>query len=269
MSRPTIPIPVIAVVAQVLEGYLTHSQINALMERVGLPGPVPEANKLTKLRIWLKRANEDDGEKYDVLRILGKVLEEYMEVNIPGFEVNPYMEKGRGSINDVLREHGLDYAKGGYIVQVGIAAVTNNLRDIIQARDLSALHTEYERILKNVESDPAAAITSSCALLESLFQSYIEQNKLEMPSDKSIKPLWNVVRKHLQLDPAATKDEDLRKILSGLSSVVDGIAGLRTHRGSAHGHTKQEYKIEAQHSRLTAHAAVALATFILESWPQP
>jgi hypothetical protein len=87
-----------------------------------------------------------------------------------------------------------------------------------------------------------------------------------MPSDKSIKPLWNVLRKDLNLDPTVTADEDLRKTLSGLGSVVDGIGSLRTHRGSAHGQGRRIYKLKARHARLVVNAASTLAIFIIEAW---
>jgi hypothetical protein len=63
---------------------------------------------------------------------------------------------------------GFVYLKGGYIATVGETAVSKTLQDIIRARDLPGLQTEFDRIYGNVESDPASAITASCALLESL-----------------------------------------------------------------------------------------------------
>jgi hypothetical protein len=50
-----------------------------------------------------------------------------------------------------------------------------------------------------------------------------------MPADQSLKPLWKAASKHLGLDPAAIEDDDVKKVLSGLNSVVDGIGSLRTH----------------------------------------
>jgi hypothetical protein len=44
-----------------------------------------------------------------------------------------------------------------------------DLQDIIRARDLSGFQTEFNRIYENLEADPSAAVTASCALLESLF----------------------------------------------------------------------------------------------------
>ena len=129
-----------------------------------------------------------------------------------------------------------------------------------------ACRTEFDRIYKNVESDPASAVTASCALLESLFKTYIEEENLDMPSDQSIRPLWRVIRADLKLDPAALQDEDLRTALTGLAAIVEGIGALRTHKGSAHGHGKTVYKLKPRHARLAAHASFTLASFVLEAW---
>jgi|ERR1700676_1536154 len=156
--------------------------------------------------------------------------------------------------------------RSGYIVTIGATAVSKTLQDIIRARDLSGLQTEFDRIYGNLESDPASAVTASCALLESLFKAYIEEENLEMPSDKSIKPLWKIIRTDLKLDPAATHDDDLKTVLTGLAAIVEGIGALRTHKGSAHGQGKTVYKLKPRHARLAAHASFTLASFVLEAW---
>ncbi len=60
-------------------------------------------------------------------------------------------------------------------------------------------------IFDNLDKDPPSAVTASCALLESLFKIYIDEQALALPSDQSIKSLWNVVRKDLKFDPAVVR----------------------------------------------------------------
>jgi hypothetical protein len=198
----------------------------------------------------------------DPLLVLGLILQEFMEVDgSPSFG-----REGRPKLEAMFAKYGLGYVIGGRIIELGTAAVSRTLESMIRSRDLSGLQTEFERTLTNVGSDPGAAVTGACALLESLFKVYIEDEKLPLPANESIKPLWTVVQKNLKLDPAPIQDDDLRKILSGLSSIVDGIGSLRTHAGSAHGHGRYKYKLEPRHARLVAHAAFTLAMFVLETW---
>ena len=74
------------------------------------------------------------------------------------------------------------------------------------------------------------------------------------------------MRERLNLNPSLMQNDSLKKILSGLISIVDGIASLRTNYGSAHGHDPKErrFKIEGRHSRLAAGAAAMVAIFVME-----
>jgi hypothetical protein len=234
------------------------------MELAGIEGqPPPGLNKVDKTRAWLRIANEKCA---DPLAALGTVLTEFMEVDSFGYGVQTDLSAEREKIRQALASHGLSYIKGGVIVLTGATAVSKSIEEIIRERDLGGLQTEFERIFKNVESDPAAAVTASCALLESLFKTYIEEEKLEMPTDRSIKPLWKVIRADLKFDPVATQDTDLRTVLTGLAAIVEGIGALRTHKGSAHGQGKTVYKLRPRHARLAAHASFTLAFYVFEAW---
>jgi Abortive infection C-terminus len=259
----TIPVPVIAVVADVLAMKYTHSRIDYFMEQAGIEATSPPGNKVDKTRAWLKLANQLTP---DPLATLGKAIIEFMEVNSSGYASNADLNPERERVNRVLREHGLNYLKGGKVVATGVSAVSQDIEEVIRTRNLSGLQTEFDRIYSNTESDPAAAVTAACALLESLFKVYILDEKLDMPSDKTIKPLWNIVRRDLKLGPDKQQNEDVRTVLVGLGSIVEGLGSLRTHKGSAHGHEKHVYKMEPRHARLTSHAAFTLTSFIFETW---
>jgi hypothetical protein len=262
MSRK-IPVPVIAIVSDVLASRYSYLRLADFMEGSGIGYIPPGGSKVDKTRAWLRWANENSP---DPLATLGKVITEFMEVNSSGNASDTSVNPEREKVNGVLGEHGLAYIKGGYIVTIGATAVSRTLQDIISARDLSGLQTEFDRIYENLESDPPAAVTAACALLESVFKTYIEENSLEMPSEQSIRPLWKAVRKDLNLDPVLVQDEDLRTILTGLAAIVEGTGSLRTHQGSAHGRGKTTYKLKPRHARLAAHAASTLASFVLEAW---
>jgi hypothetical protein len=260
-----IPVPVIAIVSDVLATRYSHSRIDYFMEAAGIEGGPPSGNKVDKTRSWLRLANESSP---DPLATLGKAVTELMEVNSSGYASEADLNPERERVNKVLGEHGLSYMKGGHIVALGATAVSKSLQDIIRARDLSGLQVEFDRIYENIESDPASAVTASCALLESLFKTYIEEQNLEIPPEQSIRPLWKVIRKDLKFDPAAVQDDDLKTVLTGLASIVEGLGSLRTHRGSAHGRGKIVYALKPRHARLAAHASFTLASFILEAWSQ-
>ena len=143
---------------------------------------------------------------------------------------------------------------------------TERLRHVLERRGLNSVREELDRAFLNVVDDPPTSITAASSMLESLFKCYLEDGGHEQPAKKTAKSLWNKVSKHLSLDPASKEDDDIRRILSGLSSIVDGIAALRTHTGSAHGRGRRSYRLLARHARLSAHAAQTLAWFLIETW---
>jgi len=240
-----IPIPVIAIVADVISNRFTHSRIENFADAAGIINARGEflGNKLDVVRFWMKCANDDA----EPLAKLGVFITELMEVDYDGFrleEAQASLEKDRTRVRESLAKHGLAYLKDGKIVVIGVQAVSKTVESFIKTRDLSGVHAEFDRITANVEADPPAAVTASCALLESLFKAYISEERLQMPSDKSLGPLWKVVRNHLTLEPDKLQEDDIRKVLTGLGAVVDGIGALRTHEGSAHGREKRNYKIK-------------------------
>jgi hypothetical protein len=258
-----LPVPVCSIVGSVLGGFIYHHKtLENLFYQAGAGGDVPPGNCVVKCQDWLKRMHM---EAPDPTAVLGKVLEEFMEVD--QFKIEE-QEAGRKEITEVLARFGLSYHQGGAILGAANALPTKSLKQVLQDRDLAGVDKEFERALANVDKDPPAAITAACSILESLFKVYIEDNGIDMPPEQSLKPLWKAASKQLGLDPAAIEDDDVKKVLSGLNSVVDGIGSLRTHTGSAHGHGRRAYRLQARHARLAIHASHTLVGFFLETWDE-
>src|SRR5690606_22227924 len=95
---------------------------------------------------------------------------------------------------------------------------------------------------------------------------------LPLPVQKDIQGLYRAVREPLGLDPAKTNlpediATDVRTILGGLNTTVQGIGALRTHGGDAHGREKgRPRSIDRRIARLAIHAASAASLFLIETW---
>ena len=109
--------------------------------------------------------------------VLGRVIQEFMEVD------NSYgtdqQEPGRKRIQEILARYSLAYRF--QVLGAAAALPTKSLTEVLKNCELGEVDKEFERSLANVESDPPAAITAACAILESLFKVYIEDNGLECP----------------------------------------------------------------------------------------
>ncbi len=257
------PSSVATVVGTVIGNYYYHhASIEEVFSEAGAPGERPEGSCVTKSVTWLKRAARDPG--VDGLRILGRVLEDFMDTDMPRWLADHPEQKER--VRALLLENGLEYLRGGRISRQGVALPARQLDDIIRERDLGGVNLEFERALSSIESDPSTAATAACAILEALCKVYIEDEGLEMPNDQSLQPLWRVVQRALGLNPASVEDADLQQVLSGLSSITHGLGSLRTHAGSAHGRGRRPYRLAARHARLVVNSAHSLAIFVLDTW---
>jgi hypothetical protein len=272
MSQARIPYAVATVVGDVLGSYYySHRLIDMLFVERGAPGMPPVGNCTDKCTAWLIRASDDPS--VDALQVLGRVLEDFMETDTPRnfyrSDDPDVKEKQRARVVAILAKHGLAYRSSGRIVGGSTATPTRSLESILRAGDLAAVELEFNRALENVETDPGAAITAACALVESLCKVYIEDENLTLPSDQSIKPLWKVVQAHLGFDPAKVADDDLKRILTGMTSVIDGMGAFRTHTGSAHGQGRTRYKPEPRHARIVLAGDLQQQLFDLVQAAQP
>ena len=257
MPPDRLPAPVIHTAAHVLIAqHYSHRQIDNLFLRCGAPGPPPPGNLIEKVTTWLRNAPEP-------YRLLGAVLENFMEVQTENTE---WLGR-REEMTRALASQGLAYGPGGHILGGATGAPSQSLDTIIRDRDLPAVRTEFDRALATVERDPPAAVTAACAIVESLCKVYIAENGLALPSDQAIRPLWRIVQEHLGLGPRSAVTDDLRQILGGLATVLNGVGDLRTHAGNAHGRGPQAFIVEPRHARLAVHAAHTLVNFVLETWP--
>jgi len=268
LSSPQIPKPLTAFLAGVIAQRNTHGEINRKFQMHGAPGDPPEANKIDKCLLWLDRAALDPS--CDALALVGGLLYDIMEPEMWGayVTVTDSDTKLKESIETQLARHGFAYVLGGTLTRGGMtASPTKTLQDVLRQGDFPGVDEEFKRAIDRVEADPASALTAACAILEALFKIIITDDGLAMPSKQTVGPLWAVVRGHLEFDPGTKDDDDIKKILQGLASVVDGIGALRTHAGSAHGRDgRRAYRVEPRHGRLAIHAAHTMTIFVIETW---
>lgn len=263
LPTPTIPKRLTAFLAIVISQRNTHGTIDTKFQMYGAPGDPPAGNKEQKCLQWLDRAALDP--HCDALALVGGLLHDIMQPEVRGV----YYDTGdKDAIEKQLARHGFVYVAGGGLAQGGLtASPTRTLQDVLRQGDLPGLDSEFKRAIGSVEVDPAASLTAACAILEALFKVIITDDGLAMPSKPTLGPLWGIVRNHLKFDPGSKDDDDIKRILQGLASIVDGIGALRTHAGSAHGRDgRKGYRVQPRHGRLAIHAAHTLTVFVIETW---
>ena len=269
----SIPSPLIAVVANIVSDAETHASMNSLFMYAEASGDPPEGSKPVKAQEWLRATNKQHPEP---LAVLGRIICSYMEDPVMSADFKPpawtteseSIQKRRENVRKMesaLANNGLQYRIGGLITGAGLAP-SKTLGQLIKGRDMPAIHREFDRAMESVEAKPREAVSAASNILESIFKTYIEDNKLPMPDKQDLQPVFKVVRADLGLEPGSIEDQDLQRIITGLFSIVDGIGALRTHAGSAHSEGRKGYKLEPRHARLAVNAAHTVATFVVETW---
>ncbi|WP_139204534.1 abortive infection family protein [Pacificibacter marinus] len=137
---------------------------------------------------------------------------------------------------------------------------------------LDTVEREFSRAFDNLETDPEAAVTAACSMLESVFRSIINARpEIDMPRSMEIKVLYKAIRDPLGLSPSKDVQEseiqaDVRTILSALSNAIQGIGALRSHSGTAHGRERGFQRLDPRIARLAVGSASTLALFLIETW---
>ena len=115
------------------------------------------------------------------------------------------------------------------------------------------------------DGDFGGAITNARSLVEAVLIEIEKQLSPTSPQyDGDLIKLNKRVQTLLNLDPARKDISDmLRQVLSGLTSVVTGLAGMRNKMSDAHA---SSYKASKHHAKLAVNSAKTFADFIFDSY---
>ena len=270
--KKEIPAPIIAIIAEQLPLFETHAALDNLFLYADAPGEPPEGSKTVKTQTWLRRINKESD---DPIRILGKLIESYIEIPAPdekesyffGEKISNPKFDFKCKLLSILNKYNLIYIIGG-IISDGSAAPSRSLFELIKSRDIPSIDAEFIRAIANINSEPREAVSAACNILESIFKVYIDDEGLVKPQKQDLQNVWKIVKEDLGFDPKLVQDDDLKKTLSGILSIVDGIGAFRTHASSAHGEGRKMYKLKPRHARLAIHSAHTIALFVLETWDE-
>jgi hypothetical protein len=151
------------------------------------------------------------------------------------------------------------------------APVLDRLSTTSLGIDFDTVTLDLSRAIQSISQDPEDAVTAACSVVESVCRSILIELGLSLPEKKDIKSLYAALRKPLGLSPDRpdidpTIADDVRKVLGGLSTAVEGIGALRTHGGDAHGRERGFRRIDKRIATLAVHCSSTIALFLIETW---
>lgn len=115
--------------------------------------------------------------------------------------------------------------------------------------------------IKNGDYD--SAITKSRTLMEEVFIYAIEMKADVYKNKGDIIKLYKQVKDLYKMDIDPKADERIKKLLSGLNTIVDSIAEMRNKSSDAHGLGDERINISKHHAQLCLNAAITVSEFIL------
>ncbi len=136
--------------------------------------------------------------------------------------------------------------------------------------DAPELQRQLERLKRAIDDDPGLAIGTAKEIVETVCKTILEERGLPYKESSDVISLVKEARKALGLIPEDVLDpakgaEIIRRILSSLGSIAQGLAELRNLYGTGHGKAGKSKGLLARHARLAVGAASTLAVFLFET----
>ena len=132
------------------------------------------------------------------------------------------------------------------------------------------LDEQLERLRRDIDSDPAAAIGQCKELLESQLKLVLRSLSLELNDRDDLPELYGKVARSLGIHgeavPGDRRGSDAVKgMLRNLASLVRNISEARNSMGTGHGRADTS-AAERRHARLVFNTTVAVTEFVADTW---
>lgn len=271
MKQNQIPSPIIGLLSKAIPYHYSVAKIKVLFLTSNAPGDMPGGNKTEAVVDWLRVINAMSDDPY---KVLGSIVDDFMERD-PAAEERSYdksedksakLIEHKSKIIEALGRAGLTYHRGG-VISSGGSVVTLSLIDRVKTQGLPSVEIEIKRALDDVANDPNKAAQYAGNVLEATLKAYLDKKGETYKDGDTLSELWKMSAAKMGLKAGDLDNKDLKKIVSGLHNVVDGIAHLRNTKSGAHGRSEGQHRsitIQPRHARLAIHAAHTVAAYVLE-----
>jgi hypothetical protein len=157
-----------------------------------------------------------------------------------------------------------------------IAHATEAAKLVTQTIDEEYVSRQVSRMQAAVTSESDVAIGTAKEFIETICKTILGERGIPYNNDEKMPRLVRQVAGALDLVPDYIERQSadtVKRTLSNLASVADGIAELRNLYGTGHGKQASSAGLELRHARLAVGAATSLVIFLWEShkasWQRP
>lgn len=146
----------------------------------------------------------------------------------------------------------------------------NPLKEHAKALNASHLAEQIRRLEASVEGDPSLAIGTAKELIETCCKTILEERGKPIVGMPDVSKLTKETLRELKLVPEGIPDaargaDVIRRLLSNLGAIGNGLAELRGLYGTGHGKHGSTTGLRVRHAKLAVGAAAALVVFLFET----
>lgn len=150
-----------------------------------------------------------------------------------------------------------------------------DVTELIETKELERISFDYihEQVrkcnAKIADKDFDGAVTNARTLIESICLFILEsKTKQKQSYDGNLIKLYKSVAALLKMSPGDYNDDNLKQILSGVFSIINGVSGLRNSFSDSHGSapSTQSYRIDERHAILTVNLAKTITEYLFLSY---
>ena len=132
----------------------------------------------------------------------------------------------------------------------------------LSSMTIRGIREQWLTAASRIPLSPPAAITAARSLVETTCKTILAEHGQKDQSAGDLAALYKHVRDVLGIDPKKGASQNVHQITSGLSQVIDGLAGLSNKAGDRHGLEGGEKIQDISFASLAVHAAGTVALFL-------
>jgi hypothetical protein len=182
---------------------------------------------------------------------------------------NEYLKNDGFQLVEKTRISGKPIYVGRYVGITGSPGVSA-AKESFSGADLTYVSQQITRMEAAINNDPDLAIGTAKELVETCCRTILTERKVEIPKNPDLTKLTKLTCKELELTPddipeKAKASETIKRLLSNLATITQGVAELRNHYGTGHGKAASSKGLSPRHAKLAVGAASTLAVFLAET----
>ena len=155
----------------------------------------------------------------------------------------------------------------------GSNTALKGVKSVVASIDTHYVTKQITRMESAIDPDPESAIGTAKDFVETICKTILQDCGQTLQSNDDLLQLVKKVRKELDLLPENIPDkakgaDTIKRLLSNLATVAQGLAELRNLYGSGHGKSAKATGLQPRHARLAVNAACTLGVFLFETYQQ-